>query len=351
MFRTLTAILIPFVLLVACTAAPTPTPVPTATPAPTNTPLPTATPVPTSTPLPTATPTATATSTSKPTATATATSTPTPDPIKSVIIAETADGKRSVVAVTVMNGNQRVVLTGDQLNQITISPGAVAKAEVRKEASLLVGDVKLIGTGNGFNFQTNPSTSENANGFYQVRNTDKSLSNLPFLGWHDLTERTQIGSEDPNIDYDKLVAYERPTSDKTQAFAGPPIYGVKALTGFQVPYRGKLLTNSGDPMKPDDVRITQIFAETVTASGKRVILDLVVEEDNAQAVVNFKRRIRTYYSDPTIPSPIPAVRPGDYFAFASQRIPEIDNAPEGSLVRIVFRSRTAFILFLNSPFW
>jgi len=79
MSRTFILILIPFILLAACTAAPT------ATPAPTNTPLATATPQPTNTPLPTSTATATPTltETPKPTATATATSTPTPtkDPL------------------------------------------------------------------------------------------------------------------------------------------------------------------------------------------------------------------------------------------------------------------------------
>ena len=71
MSRTFLLILIPFILLVACTAAPA------ATPAPTNTPTATATPQPTNTPLPTSTTTATTTSTPRPTSTATATVTPT----------------------------------------------------------------------------------------------------------------------------------------------------------------------------------------------------------------------------------------------------------------------------------
>lgn len=66
MKRVVTFVLFLFVLLVACTAAPT------ATPAPTNTPLPTATPQPTNTSLPTSTPTAVASPTAhKPEATST----------------------------------------------------------------------------------------------------------------------------------------------------------------------------------------------------------------------------------------------------------------------------------------
>jgi hypothetical protein len=68
MSRAFTLILIPFILLVACTAAPT------ATPVPTNTPLPTAT----STATATTTPTPKATNTPSPTATATREPTPLP---------------------------------------------------------------------------------------------------------------------------------------------------------------------------------------------------------------------------------------------------------------------------------
>ncbi len=75
----LITLLVPLLLLAACTPEPTPTPVPpTATPTVTPTPVPTATPTSTPTPTPTATPTPVPTAT--PTATPTPSPTPTPVP-------------------------------------------------------------------------------------------------------------------------------------------------------------------------------------------------------------------------------------------------------------------------------